>query len=477
MIFTSYTYVAFLVAVFVLHWSLPKTWRKPLLIMASYAFYCTWKWQYGLLLLGLSLFNWAYGRWIVARPSGARWLPLGIGFNLAPLLYFKYAHFFVANSVSLVQLLGGHWQPELPRILLPLGISFFTFQGMAYLIDVAAGDTPFRRLIDFLLYKGFWPQLLAGPIIRPSEIRDQIIGQRSLRYADFSCGCRRILFGLFKKVVLADTLAPFVDMVFVPGASPNAADAIVGSLAFGLQIYFDFSAYSEIAIGSARLFGFVFPENFHWPYAAASPREFWNRWHMTLSRWIRDYLFTPLSFSLRARPRLGPLAILAAMAICGLWHGAAWTFVLWGLWHGLLLILGQVLSRLFRRTPDDPDGRTGRALDLTGRALTFSAITAGWILFRATSVSAAWTILSSVLTWKGGMRPAILRENAVLVVLIIFLVLIVAQIWGRSVRSRLDRLRYAGPLLRVARPVVYALLILSVIVFDKAARAFVYFQF
>jgi alginate O-acetyltransferase complex protein AlgI len=477
MIFTSYTYVAFLMAAFVLHWSLPRSWRKPLLILASYAFYCSWKWQYGFLLLGLSLFNWAYGRWVMARPSGARWLPLGIVTNLAPLLYFKYAHFLAANSASLLQLFGGPGQLEIPSIVLPLGISFFTFQGMAYLIDVAAGDAPFPRLIDFLLYKGFWPQLLAGPIIRPAEIRDQILGDRTLRYADVACGGRRILSGLFKKVVLADTLAPFVDSVFVAGASPNAVDSVVGTLAFGLQIYLDFSAYSEIAIGSARLFGFVFPENFRWPYAAGSPREFWNRWHMTLSRWIRDYLFTPMSFSLRSRPRLVPLAVLAAMAICGLWHGAAWTFVLWGLWHGVLLILGQVAGRVFGPAAGRPAGRAGRARSFLGWTLTFSAVTAGWALFRAPSVAAAWNILASVLTWKGGLRPAILRENAVLFVLVLFLALLAAQFGSRALRARLERVRHAGLALRIARPVVYTLLILSVIVFDKAARAFVYFQF
>ena len=275
----------------------------------------------------MSLFNWAYARRVVSKVESTGVLIAGIAVNLAPLLYFKYTGFFLSNMVSAANLC---WGPDgtlrLPDIILPLGISFFTFQGIAYLVDVASGEEPFESASDFLLFKGFWPQLIAGPIIRPGEIREQILGERALGYENFSFGCRRILHGFFKKVVLADTLAPFVDMVYLPGAAPNAVDAAVGTLAFGLQIYFDFSAYSDIAIGTARLFGFVFPENFDWPYLSRSPQEFWARWHMTLSRWIRDYVFTPMTFAFRDRPSTAMVWLLVAMVVCGFWHGAQWTF-------------------------------------------------------------------------------------------------------------------------------------------------------
>lgn len=477
MIFTSYTYIFFLAAAFVIHWSLPALWRKPFLIVASYLFYCSWKWQYGFLLLGVSLFNWAYARRVVSKMESTGVLMAGIAVNLAPLLYFKYTGFFLSNAVAAANLFGTGWHLRLPYIILPLGISFFTFQGIAYLVDVASGEELFDSASDFLLFKGFWPQLIAGPIIRPGEIREQILGERTLGYENFSFGCRRILHGFFKKVVLADTLAPFVDMVYLPGAAPNAVDAVVGTLAFGLQIYFDFSAYSDIAIGTARLFGFVFPENFDWPYLSRSPQEFWARWHMTLSRWIRDYVFTPLTFAFRDRPSTAMVWLLVAMVVCGFWHGAQWTFILWGAWHGVLLVLNQTaFKKLFPAAGElGTDG--GRLKDWAGTVVTFVLVTLGWVLFRAPSLAAAGEIFSSMLFLKGGLHRAILRENAILVVLVMFLGLVAAQMYA-GMRPRFEGMKERlAPVRRVLKPFAYAVLILAVIIFDKSARAFVYFQF
>jgi D-alanyl-lipoteichoic acid acyltransferase DltB (MBOAT superfamily) len=272
MIFTSYTYILFLTVMFVLYWGIPAAWRKIILIAGSYLFYCTWDWRFGFLLLGISVFNWAYGRWLSRKPDVTWPLFIGILVDLIPLLYFKYTNFAFSNLSSIVQLAGGSWKYNVVDIILPLGISFFTFQGIAYLVDIWSGEKPFDSLRDFLLFKAFWPQLIAGPIIRPHEIRDQITTDHVVRYEDLTIGTRRILFGFFKKIVLADTIGVYMDSIFMHGASPNAVDSIVGAVGFGLQIYFDFSAYSDIAIGSALLFGFSFPENFDWPYTAASPQ-------------------------------------------------------------------------------------------------------------------------------------------------------------------------------------------------------------
>ncbi|OGC94451.1 MAG: hypothetical protein A2W25_08765 [candidate division Zixibacteria bacterium RBG_16_53_22] len=477
MIFTSYTYVFFLMAAFLIHWSLPVAWRTPFLVAASYLFYCSWKWQYGFLLLGVSLFNWSYGRWVVSRRGSVFALFLGILVNLAPLIYFKYTLFLVSNAASVLNILSVTWHPRLSDIILPLGISFFTFQGIAYLVDVASGEQAFLDLRNFLLYKGFWPQLIAGPIIRPGEIRGQIEGERKLDYSGFSEGCRRILIGFFKKIVLADTLAPFVEMVYLPGAAPNAIDSAVGTLAFGLQIYFDFSAYSDIAIGTARLFGFVFPENFDWPYLSRSPREFWNRWHITLSYWIRDYVFTPMTFAARHRPKTVLFWLLLAMAICGLWHGAQWTFVLWGVWHGGLLVLNQTLLRkIFPVVGDSARGRnTFRGW--IGTVVTFALVTLGWVFFRASSLDGAWEVLSSMFFLKGGLHRAVLRENAILVVLAMFLGLVTIQAGREMLPQWNGLLARLDPVKRILKPVAYVLLILAVIIFDKSAKAFVYFQF
>lgn len=475
MIFTSYTYVAFLTAAFVVHWLLPAKARNLALIVLSYIFYCSWKWQYGFLLLAVSLFTYLFGTLLARRQRDGRLLSVAIAIELVPLVYFKYTGFILSNASAVYNLAGGTWHPRIPDIILPLGISFFTFQGIAYLVDVATGEKPFQKLQDFLLFKAFWPQLIAGPIIRPGEIREQILRERSIDYNDFACGTRRIVRGFFKKVVLADTLAPYVDSVFLLGSQPAAMDSVTGIIGFGLQIYFDFSGYCDIAIGTARLFGFRFPENFDLPYSARSPQEFWNRWHMSLSRWIKDYVFTPLNFSARRWPRLVYLWLLVAMAVCGLWHGARWTFVLWGVWHGLLLVLNQTWLK-----PLWGDGRkNGWRLfpGWLGGAFTFCLVTAGWLLFRAQTLGQAWEMARAIVTFNGYLRPAILRENGVLIVMTMFAGLLAYQATS-SVRARLTRLAQGvdiGP--RLARAGYYTLLILAIVIFDKEARAFVYFQF
>jgi D-alanyl-lipoteichoic acid acyltransferase DltB (MBOAT superfamily) len=476
-IFTSYTYIAFLVLAFLLHWTVPVSWRKPLLIAASYVFYCSWRWELGFLLLGVSLFNWAYARWVLLRWQSTWPLMLGVAVNLTPLIYFKYTSFLIANAAQVADWVGAGWQPRPLDILLPIGISFFTFQGIAYLVDVAGGDEPLSRLSDFLLFKAFWPQLIAGPIIRLHEIRNQLETRRSLDYDDIAVGSRRILYGLFKKVVLADNLAPVVDMVFLSSGAPNALDCAVGIVGFGMQIYFDFSAYSEIAIGSARLFGYQFPENFCWPYVSTSPQEFWNRWHMTLSRWIRDYIFTPLTFTARHRPALRNVWLLLSMAVCGLWHGAQWTFVLWGVWHGLLLVANRtVLMRVFPR-PAVPGEPIFRWRCLPAIVLTFALVNLGWLLFRAQSLSQCCLFLRSLFTLQGGLRAAVIRENSILLVGSIFVLMIVAQFLRDRWLGFIERTAFGFRLWTVAKPFVYAQLIMAVIVFDREAKTFVYFQF
>jgi alginate O-acetyltransferase complex protein AlgI len=467
MIFASYTYALFLIVVFALHWLLPPRARPWLLIAASYFFYATWRWPYVGLLLAVTLFNWAYARFALAAE---RPLWPGLLVNVTVLAYFKYASFLIDNVAGAVRLLGVDWYPHIPDIMLPLGVSFFIFQGIAYLVDVAAGEKPFARPRDFLLYKAFWPQLIAGPIIRPSEIRDQIDRPRTLNYDNVSIGVRRILRGVFKKVVLADTLGAQVDLAFLTQGSPHAVDTLVGVLGFGFQIYFDFSAYSDFAIGSARLFGFEFPENFSWPYAARSPQEFWNRWHMTLSRWIRDYVFSPLAFATRRQPSLRPLALITAMGLCGLWHGAAWTFVLWGLWHGVFLVVqATVLRNVF-----DAEGRGAQAL---ARVFTLFVVFGGWLLFRAPSLASAVDHLNGLVTLRGGVRPAMIRENGALIVMLIVLGSMAVSLNHARLEAWWEKWNAERALRPWLRPTLYACLLCAAIVLDREATAFVYFQF
>ena len=477
MVFTSYTYVVFLAAVFLVHWSVPSHLRKPVLIVASYLFYASWKWQFTALLLAVSLFNYAYGRLLHTRGGKTSLVFIGAAVNLLPLLYYKYSGFLLANAAAVAGAFGLNLQASIGALILPLGISFFTFQGIAYLIDVAGGDEPLTNLSDFLLFKAFWPQLIAGPIVRLHEMRPQLETLHSLEYEAVAQGADRIIRGMFKKVVLADTLAPIVDVAFTPNAGPHFLDSIAGILGFALQIYFDFSAYSDIAIGSALLFGYRFPENFNWPYAARSPQEFWNRWHITLSRWIRDYVYTPLSFSTRRRPYLMPVWLLFAMAVCGLWHGAQWTFVLWGVWHGILLIAGQTALKPLFSIPKAAGFVRTQVQSALAWAVTFTCVSAGWLLFRAASFAQAVEMLRSIVTMRGGLRPGIMRINGVLIVFVFLAGLIATQ----AARPLLERFGGALPSLprlrRVAVPLAYAAIIVLTIVMDSEARAFVYFQF
>lgn len=474
MLFTSYSYLIFLAVAVLVHWSLPPRLRNGFLVAASYAFYAAFRWEFALLLLAVTLFNWVWARWVLAPRPTALALTCAVAVNLLPLAAFKYLGFALQNAAWLVDLLGGSWRPGGVDLLLPLGISFYTFQSIAYLVDVAAGEPPFRALGDMLLFQAFWPKLLAGPIVRAEEMRESIQSARSFDYEDLSAGMTRLLLGLFKKVVLADNLAPIVQMVFDSHGNLHALDAAAGTLGAGLQIYFDFAGYTDMAIGSARLLGFRLPENFNWPYLSRSPQEFWNRWHVTLSRWIRDYLFTPLSFASRGRPGLLPVWLLVSMGLCGLWHGAAWTFVCWGLWHGLLLIANQGWLRRVFVAPRTAAGPLRSAIAF---AATFVAVQLGWILFRAASLEQAWEVFQPLILLRGGIRPALLRENAVLTVALMFLGLMAAQAfeaWPARLRPASHRFR----LLRaVGRPLAFTALILAIIIFDQEASAFVYFQF
>lgn len=466
MIFTSYTYLAFLALAVAVYWSSPEAVRKPVLVGASFAFYSAWNWRFSFLLAGVAVANWGIGRLLARRRSTTAILSAGIALNLSLLLYFKYTSFLWGNIAVLAGLFGWHLAAHDFAIVLPLGISFFTFQGVAYLVDVASGEAPMASLLDFLVFKSFWPQLIAGPIIRLHEIREQIRSERALNFDRTMEGGRRVLLGLAKKCLLADTLSPFVDQVFRPSASPGCVDAAVGTLGFGLQIYFDFSAYSDIAIGSAKLVGYDFPENFDWPYHARTPQEFWNRWHITLSHWIRDYVFSPVLFSLRRKPRLALAWLLGAMGLCGLWHGARWTFVLWGVWHGVLLLAGQtVMGKVW--------GRGAGAPAWIGWLLTFAASQLGWVLFRAESVGQALDLLQALFTLRGGLRPAVVRESGTLIIGLILAGTVFVTLGRHKAEAIAGIWRSSGTL----RGVAYAALLAVVIVYDGDARAFVYFQF
>jgi D-alanyl-lipoteichoic acid acyltransferase DltB (MBOAT superfamily) len=368
------------------------------------------------------------------------------------------------------------------NIILPLGISFYTFQTISYTVDV------YRRLIrperDFVLYAcyvTFFPQLVAGPILRAREVIGQLNARPAFSLSDFSVGIRRVLFGLFLKVVLADNLAPLVDAGYAePTSALGALDVWTLAFLFGFQIYFDFSAYSHIALGSARLMGIHFPENFNFPYLATSPRDFWKRWHISLSSWIRDYLYLPLMGEAVRDDSTGGLAqvvddqrerrrvrsLFLTWAIMGLWHGANWTFVLWGVYHAVLVYLQRVIGP---RLPDFP----ARTAAIGGWLITLPLAMLGWIPFRAQSVGDALDLMSKVVMPTQYFSLG-LRENNYLVAAL----LLAAIVATRSFRDVVQPWLMRRPLVWTATQASgYAVLVALVFVFLRPINQFIYFQF
>jgi alginate O-acetyltransferase complex protein AlgI len=384
------------------------------LIGCAFFFYAYWNVGYGLLLIASVSFNYILGIALAGAQSGRRLaagrvcLLLGVIFNLGLIAYFKYFGFMAQNINA-----AFHLDWPVMSFLLPLGISFFTFQQLAYIVDIYRGAPAQGNFLKYFLFIGFFPHLLAGPILHPREIFPQFDRNllRPLVSRNFAIGLTIFTVGLFKKVVLADGVAGYAGPVFeaaANGAHLTCLEAWAGALAYTFQLYFDFSGYSDMATGLARLFGIKFPLNFYSPYKAVSIIDFWRRWHMTLSRFLRDYVYIPLGGNQKGRVRRY-VNLMATMFLGGLWHGAAWTFVIWGVLHGVLLTVNHLWRSLL-----ESQG-WGRVFKRTvylrlGTALTFVCVVAGWVIFRADSVTSARRILTSMANWNDIVLPATLLK-------------------------------------------------------------------
>jgi D-alanyl-lipoteichoic acid acyltransferase DltB (MBOAT superfamily) len=425
--------------------------REWMLILASAVFYGWWDARFLPLLLGQTLLTWLLARALGPR---SRWLlPLGVGVNLGVLAMFKYADFAVAGAEALLGV-------ALPRagLILPIGISFYTFQLVSYLLDLRSGRAPLYGLRRFTLYVTFFPQLVAGPIVRHHELIPQfdLDPLRAGLAERIGRGAALFALGLAKKVFLADALAPTADAAFAAaaGGAPALGVAWGGVIAFGLQIFFDFCAYSEMAMGLALIMGFALPLNFDRPYAARNLQDFWRRWHMTLSRFLRDYLYVPLGGSRHGPLRTG-LAILATMGLCGLWHGAGWTYVLWGLLHGAGLLAVRAWGALARPMPF-----------ALAWGLTNLLVLAGWPLFRAPDFATAGHMFAG-LVGLGGLGLA----GGWALIGLAAAVSVLPQAQARWVLEAMP----PRPLLGAA--VATALLAMLVAVGERPPAAFIYFQF
>jgi alginate O-acetyltransferase complex protein AlgI len=411
MLFTEPTFLfLFLPVVLGIYFCLKVSLRNAWLLVASLMFYYVGEQEWVLVMVGSIAFNYVMGLsfLLFEREAWRRMLlTVGVMGNLAPLAYFKYAGFAVStlHDALGVTVAGGHLSPHLP-----LGISFYTFHGLSYMIDVYRRTfRPLRKPEDFALYIVLFPQLIAGPIIRYSKIAAQF-SERRVTSARFADGVRRFTLGLGKKMIIANTVAVRADQAF--GCRPEELDAStawIGAICYMVQIYFDFSGYTDMAIGLGKMFGFEFPENFNYPYAATSVTDFWRRWHMTLSSWFRDYVYIPMGGN-RVRPWRVYLNLLTVFFLCGLWHGASWTFVVWGLYHGMFLVLERVGEK-----------RLGWEVPMVvRRGYLLGVVLVGWVMFRADNAHLAGSMLEAMVghsRHRSTYAPAVLLTPDVLVAL------------------------------------------------------------
>ncbi len=397
MTFDSLSFLLFLVLIYAAYWGV-RTWRyrKMLLLGGSYLFYAAWNPFFVVLLVATTGFDWLAARWMERIDVPARRkaiMAASIAVNLCALGFFKYAQFFADNAIGLAKLVGIDFKPMALGIILPVGISFYTFESLSYVIDVYKRRiVASTSLLDYGLYVTFFAHLVAGPILRYGDFQPQCLVEKSWRSTALGKGLAFFVYGLALKVGLADLVfAPVVDQIFAPGAAPGTAEMWLGGSSFALQAYCDFGGYSLCAIGIALMFGFRFPLNFDSPFGAVGMADLWTRWHMSLSTWLRDYLFKPLGGYRRGRTR-GHFNLIVTFLLCGLWHGAAWTYVIWGGLNGLF----QVLERIFRDHVFDFVRVRNRPARAAFAVITFGMFSIAAVFFRATSVAQGMSFMAGM---------------------------------------------------------------------------------
>ncbi|MBS0388014.1 MAG: MBOAT family protein [Proteobacteria bacterium] len=471
MVFNTLTFAAFFLVVLLLH-SLPLGWktRKVNLLLASYVFYAAWNPPFILLLWISTVVDWYAAQGLVRaeRPAARRaWMLLSVIANLGMLLYFKYGTFLLHNFTALAGAFGVHYSPPPFDIVLPVGISFYTFATMSYTLDVYLRRAlPARNFLDYALFVTFFPHLVAGPIMRPTELVPQFETPRRATLQQLCFGLGLMTLGLFNKVVLADTfLSNAAERVFDGGKAPGLLDGWLGTLAFSGQIFCDFAGYSTTAIGAALCLGFCMPDNFRFPYAAVGFSDFWRRWHITLSSWLRDYLYIPLGGNRHGPARMN-LALMGTMLLGGLWHGANWTFVAWGGLHGTYLIAERRVRGWFAGYQPGPLALFGLGL------LTYALVNLTWVFFRAKDFTIAWHVLRGMLGANAGAEPIL--PTVYIVVVATIIPLLVGVHWFMRERT------LESALARVPAPVigaVWGLMIYLIVISQGAGNAFIYFQF
>ncbi|MEL6660455.1 MAG: MBOAT family O-acyltransferase [Bacteroidota bacterium] len=471
MLFNSLTFVVFLAIALALYYLPILRWKqkKIMLLLASYLFYAAWNPPLVILLWISTAVDWWVGNRLFkseTEKGRKRILMISLVVNLGFLAFFKYGGFLLENFLGLTAMLGLDWQVAAPDIILPMGISFYTFQTMSYSIDMYYRRTqPAKTMLDFALYVTFFPQLVAGPIVRANSLIPQFYEPKKVSWDQFYWGAFLLTLGMFQKVVLADVLlADVSDAIFGASGMVHPLDSWTGTLAFSGQIFFDFAGYSTCAIGVALMLGIVLPDNFRYPYAAVGFSDFWRRWHITLSTWLRDYLYIPLGGNRNGAVRTY-VNLMITMLLGGLWHGAAWTFVFWGFLHGLYLGVERYLRERVQVNWTTAKMR----LAAIG---TYFLVLITWVFFRAPSFGKAWEMLTAMflLDWSGAV---LLQELAIIAVALVTIGLLVIHWRMRDTSVLAVSQKTPAWLLGLC----WALMLVLIAIAQGTGEQFIYFQF
>ncbi len=471
--FNSLQYLIFLPIVVILYFTLPQRAKNPMLLVASYYFYASWQPLYAGLMLFSTAATYVCGLLIAKNPSRKKtWLTLCLVINLAILFFFKYFNFVFGT-------LGSVLSVDMPtlNVLLPVGISFYTFQALGYTMDVYRGTISAEtNFIDYALFVSFFPQLVAGPIERTGNIIPQLKTPHKPTLKNFQSGLTLIIWGMMKKVIIADNMAVMVNTAYNNATSHTGAQLMFATVCFAVQIYCDFSAYSDIARGSSRIIGIELMQNFDCPYGAQSIKDFWRRWHISLSTWFKDYLYFPLGGSRKGKART-LLNLVIVFMVSGLWHGAAFTFVLWGLLHGIYQVVGSlampVKKKIYSVIPEK-----NIILQLIRTLSTFVLVCIGWVFFRANSVGDAVYVLKQMLT-PGVFDPFSLGLSTPMLNAVIVAAIVLFTVDFLNRKQKITDFVNSHILVRY---VVYFIILLSIFIFGYYGSGFdpqdfVYFQF
>jgi len=478
MLFNSLEYFLFLPFVVLVYFILEVRWRNIMLLVASYYFYMRWKWEFGLLILGVSLVNYIAGHHIAdSRDKVKRvfWLLLALVTSLGTLIYFKYAGFFVESFSELLSFFGFDGSYYLLRNILPVGISFFTFQALSYTIDVYNGKMHQEKsLVDFFLFISFFPQLVAGPIERATHLLDQFKEKHQFSMQRVLDGGKIILWGLFKKVVIADRLASYTDIVYANPEHYGGSTLLLATFFFAFQIYCDFSGYSDMAIGSAHILGFRLMQNFNLPYLAKSISDFWRRWHISLSTWFADYVYKPLGGN-RVSFGRWVFNVFVVFLVSGLWHGANWTYIIWGGLHACYYLTEYIAAKIAKSAGVALLIAESRLWNVFQTFYVFSIVLIAWVFFRAESVYEALFIVRAIFT--DFTSPIYYGSSTFDTAISFLLILLLYGIQILQYNNIVSIYFSPSSIPFVFRWAGYAVIIILIAMLGVSSEQFIYFQF